>query len=129
MDEARQQRLEKREKAQVDVPREQTTSDERKMRRMRALRRKQGRNRVIVVLVSVILVFFLSLSVFDILKLKAEERDALKKQEQLKAKQEQLKEDLKDVDSEENIEDQAREKLKLTKPGETIYIPDSEEPQ
>ena len=35
----------------------------------------------------------------------------------------------KDVDSEENIEAQAREKLILTKPGETIYIPDSEEAQ
>ncbi len=129
MDEARQQRLEKREKTQIEVPQERTASDERKMKRMRALRRKQGRHRVIIILASVVLIFFLSFSVFDILKLKAEEHDALKKQEQLKAQQEQLKEDLKDVDSEENIEDQAREKLKLTKPGETIYIPDSEEAQ
>ena len=129
MDEARQQRQEKREKTQIDVPQEQTASDERKMKRMRALRRKQGRHRAIVILVSAVLIVFLSLSVIDILKLKAEEREALQKQEQLKAKQEQLKEDLKDVDSEENIEDQAREKLKLTKPGETIYIPDSEEAQ
>ena len=51
-----------------------------------------------------------------------------KKQEQLKAKQEQMEKELKDADDEENIEDQAREKLKLTKPGETIYIPESEEP-
>ena len=40
-----------------------------------------------------------------------------------------LKEDLKEADDEQNIEDQAREKLKLTKPGETVYIPDSEEPE
>lgn len=128
MDEARQQRLEKREKAHIDVLREQTASEERRMKRMRMLRKKQSRRRVIVFLAAVILIAFLCLSVFDILKLKAEEREALKKQEQLKAKQEQMQEDLKDADSEENIEDQAREKLKLTKPGETIYIPDAEEP-
>ena len=128
MDEARQQRLEKREQTKVEVPHETTASDERKMKRQRALRKKQGRRRFYVVLVTIVLLVFLSLSVVDILKLKAEEREALKKQEQLKAKQEQMKEDLKDVDSEENIEDQARERLKLTKPGETIYIPDAEEP-
>ena len=38
-----------------------------------------------------------------------------------------MQEELKDADSDENIEDQAREKLKLTKPGETIYIPETEE--
>ena len=128
MDAARQQRLEKRQREQIEVPQEQTTSDERKMRRVRALRRKQGRKRLIVFAAAAILIVVLGLSVFDIIKLKAEEHEALKQQEQLKAQQEQLKEDLKEADNEQNIEDQAREKLKLTKPGETVYIPDSEEP-
>jgi len=128
MDAARQQRLEKRQREQIDVPQEQTTSDERKMRRMRALRKKQGRKRLIVLVAAVFLIAVLGVSIFDIIKLKAEEHEVLKQQEQLKAQQEQLKEDLKDAGSEQNIEDQAREKLKLTKPGETVYIPDSEEP-
>lgn len=128
MDAARQQRLEKRQKEQIEVPQEQTTTDERKMRRVRALRRKQGRKRLIVFVAAAILIIVLGVSVFDILKLKAEEHEALKQQEQLKAQQEQLKEDLKEADKEQNIEDQAREKLKLTKPGEIVYIPDSEEP-
>ncbi len=128
MDAARQQRLEKRQKEQIEVPQEQTTTDERKMRRVRALRRKQGRKRLIVFVAAAILIVVLGVSVFDILKLKAEEHEALKQQEQLKAQQEQLKEDLKEADKEQNIEDQAREKLKLTKPGEIVYIPDSEEP-
>ena len=129
MDAARQQRLEKRQKEQIEVPQEQTTSDERKMRRVRALRRKQGRKRLVVFAAAVILIVFLGVSVIDIIKLKAEEHEVLKQQEQLKAQQEQLKEDLKEADNEQNIEDQAREKLKLTKPGETVYIPDSEEPE
>ena len=127
MDEARQQRLEKREQAQEEEFREQTASDERKLKRKRAIRKKQSRRRIFVLVVIAALVVFLGLSVANIFKLKGEEREALKKQEQLKAQQEQMKEELKDVDKEENIEDLAREKLKLTKPGETIYIPESEE--
>ena len=129
MDAARQQRLEKRQREQIEVPQEQTTTDERKMRRVRALRRKQGWKRLVVFAAAVILIVFLGVSVIDIIKLKAEEHEVLKQQEQLKAQQEQLKEDLKEADNEQNIEDQAREKLKLTKPGETVYIPDSEEPE
>ena len=129
MDQARQQRLEKRQREQIEVPQEQTTTDERKMRRVRALRRKQGRKRLVVFVAAVILIAFLGVSVIDIIKLKAEEHEVLKQQEQLKAQQEQLKEDLKEADNEQNIEDQAREKLKLTGPGETVYIPDSEEPE
>ncbi len=127
MDEARQERIEKREKLQAEELRERTASDERRLKRKRAIRKKQSRRRLLIIGVTIILLILLGVSVFNILKLKSEEREALKKQEQLKAKQEQMQEDLKDADSEENIEDQAREKLKLVKPGETIYIPDSEE--
>ena len=127
MDEARQERLEKREKAQEEEIREQTASDERRLKRKRAVRRKQSRRRLIVLGVAAFLIVMLCISIVNILQLKSEEREALKKQEQVKAKQEQMQEELKDADSDENIEDQAREKLKLTKPGETIYIPETEE--
>ena len=127
MDEARQERLEKREKAQEEEIREQTASDERRLKRKRAVRRKRSRRRLIVLGVAAFLIVMLCISIVNILQLKSEEREALKKQEQLKAKQEQMQEELKDADSDENIEDQAREKLKLTKPGETIYIPETEE--
>ena len=127
MDEARQERLEKREKAQEEEIREQTASDERRLKRKRAVRRKQSRRRLIVLGVAAFLIVMLCISIVNILHPQSEEREALKKQEQLKAKQEQMQEELKDADSDENIEDQAREKLKLTKPGETIYIPETEE--
>ena len=82
---------------------------------------------MIVIGVTIGLVVMLAFSVVNIIKLKGEEREALQKQEQLKEKQAQMQEEIKDVGNEENIEDLAREKLKLTKPGEIIYIPDSEE--
>ena len=56
--------------------------------------------------------------------LKKEQHEVLKKQEQLKEEKAKLKEDLKNINDKESIEEQAREKLKLVKPGETIYIPD-----
>ena len=127
MDEARQQRLEKREKAQAEELIERTASDERKLKRKRALRKKQSRHRLLVIGVAVVLLVMLSVSVVNIIQLKNEEREALEKQAELKAQQEQLEKELKEADSDENIEDLAREKLKLTKPGETVYIPDSEE--
>ena len=127
MDEARKERQEKREQIQAEELREKTASDERRLKRKRALRRKQSRHRLIVIGVTIALVVMLAFSIINIIKLKGEEREALKKQEQLKAKQEQMEEEIKDVGNEENVEDLAREKLKLTKPGETIYIPDSEE--
>ena len=127
MDEARQQRLEKREKAQAEELIERTASDERKLKRKRALRKKQSRHRLLIIGVAVVLLVMLSVSVVNIIQLKNEEREALEKQAELKAQQEQLEKELKEADSDENIEDLAREKLKLTKPGETVYIPDSEE--
>ena len=127
MDEARKERQEKREQIRAEELHEKTTSDERRLRRKRALRRKQSRHRLIIIGVTFALVVMLAFSVVNIIKLKGEEREALKKQEQLKAKQEQMQEEIKDVGNEENVEDLAREKLKLTKPGETIYIAESEE--
>ena len=127
MDEARQQRLEKREKAQAEELIERTASDERKLKRKRALRKKQSRHRLLIIGVAVVLLVMLSVAVVNIIQLKNEERGALEKQAELKAQQEQLEKELKEADSDENIEDLAREKLKLTKPGETVYIPDSEE--
>ena len=127
MDEARAERFEKREQIQAEELRERTASDERRLKRKRALRKKQSRRRLLVIGISVALVIMLGISVVNILKLKAEQKEALEKQEQLKAKQEQMQEELKNEDDMENIEDQAREKLKLTKPGETLYVPDSEE--
>jgi cell division protein FtsB len=127
MDEARKERQEKREQIQAEELHEKTASDERRLKRKRALRRKQSRHRLLVIGVAFVLVVMLAFSIVNIIKLKGEEREALKKQEELKAKQEQMQEEIKDVGNEENVEDLAREKLRLTKPGETIYIPDSEE--
>ena len=67
MDEARQERLEKREKAQEEEIREQTASDERRLKRKRAVRRKQSRRRLIVLGVAAFLIVMLCISIVNIL--------------------------------------------------------------
>ena len=124
MEEARQQRLQKRQTAREEAERERTASDERRIRRKRALRKKQSFRRILVGLIIVVMLGFLCASITGIVMLKKEQHEVLKKQEQLKEEKAKLKEDLKNINDKESIEEQAREKLKLVKPGETIYIPD-----
>ena len=124
MEEARQQRLQKRQTARAEAERERTASDERRIRRKRALRKKQSFRRILVGLIIVVMLGFLCASITGIVMLKKEQHEVLKKQEQLKEEKAKLKEDLKNINDKESIEEQAREKLKLVKPGETIYIPD-----
>ena len=123
MEEARQQRLQKRQTAREEAERERTASDERRIRRKRALRKKQSFRRILVGLIIVVMLGFLCASITGIVMLKKEQHEVLKKQEQLKEEKAKLKEDLKNINDKESIEEQAREKLKLVKPGETIYIP------
>lgn len=127
MDEARRARRERRSAAKEAEESERTASYERKIRRKRALRKKQARRRIVVAIVAIGLVIVLCASVVNIVKLKKEQHDVKAKQEQLKEEQEQLEKELGNINDDESIEDKAREKLKLVKPGETIYIPEESE--
>jgi cell division protein DivIC len=124
IDEARVQRLQKRRSEKDEEERERTAGNDRRIKRKRALRKKQSRRRLLIAAITTVLLIVLCASVINIVKLKNEQSDALKKQEQLQSEQKQLKKDLQNINDEQSIEDKAREKLKLIKPGETIYIPD-----
>ena len=84
MEEARQQRLQKRQTAREEAERERTASDERRIRRKRALRKKQSFRRILVGLIIVVMLGFLCASITGIVMLKKEQHEVLKKQEQLK---------------------------------------------
>lgn len=127
MDEARRQRQEKRESVRAEEERERSASDERRVRRKRALRKKQSRRKLIVMVVIIALAVILAVTIFDILRLQGEKHRAEERQKELKTEQQLLEEELDNVNTDENIEDKAREKLKLVKPNETIYIPEESE--
>lgn len=126
MDEARRERQEKRREQQEKEQEKQDQSVERKLRRMRALKKKQSRKRLLAIAVAAALIIMAIFSVAGIVKLKAKEHEMIKQQEQLEQEKAELEKELKDSDDEEVIEDEARSKLKLIKPGETIYIPQDE---
>ena len=123
MDEARKQRLDKRATVKAASGTGDAAVDARKLKRKRALKKKQLRRRLLIVGITLLLVAMLVFSCAGIIKQKKEQHEANEKQEQLKEEKQQLEKDLGDVNNIDTIEDQAREKLKFVKPGEIKYIP------
>jgi len=58
----------------------------------------------------------------NIVSLKREQHDVMQQQQQLEKQKEELQKALEDTDDTENIEEQARNQLRLIKPGETLYL-------
>lgn len=58
----------------------------------------------------------------NIVSLKREQHDVMLQQQQLEKQKEELQKALEDTDDTENIEEQARNQLRLIKPGETLYL-------
>ncbi|HPR23640.1 MAG TPA: septum formation initiator family protein [Bacillota bacterium] len=77
-----------------------------------------------------IIVLFAGLSVYKIIDLKLEENRLEGQKQELIKEQKKLKEELKNVNDPEYIEQQARKQLKLIMPGETLYVlPDEKDPE
>ena len=70
----------------------------------------------------VALAVVLFLFVMNIVSLKREQHDVMQQQQQLEKQKEELQKALEDTDDTENIEEQARNQLRLIKPGETLYL-------
>lgn len=76
------------------------------------------------IVVSMVMV---GLSVNNIVKLRAEQKELIELNEKLAAEKAALKEELKNVNDYEYIEEQARIQLRLVKPGEILYILEEDE--
>lgn len=68
------------------------------------------------------IVVILGFSIFDVYSVKKEYEKTLAKHNELLQTKEDLKEELKHVNESDYIEQQAREQLKMVKPGEIMYI-------
>ena len=64
----------------------------------------------------------LFLIVMNIVSLKKEQHDVKNEKEALEREKARLSKELEQVDQPENIEQQARDQLRLIKPGETLYL-------
>lgn len=99
-----------------------TPSGERQDRRKVALRRRQNQRRAAALIVAAVIIVVLGFSAGRILVLKHDLHTAQKEQEQYLDEKAQLEKDLKEIDDLQNLEDQARDQMRLIKPGETLYI-------
>ena len=97
-------------------------SSERQDRRRMALRRRRNSRRLIATLAAVFIVVVLGYSVGNILLLKHDLHTAEKEQVAYQEEKEQLQRDLKEIDDLQNLEEQARNQMRLIKPNETLYI-------
>ena len=120
IDEAREQRREKR-RLEKEKREEKQSRPEKAAVSQRRRTRERRRN-MVYLLIFAIIVGVIVYSIWNLWSLKQLERQA---QEELLAKQEEkerLQLELEHVESDASIEQEAREQLHMIRPGETVYI-------
>ena len=105
-----------------EAPERTGTLGERQGRRKMALRRRRNQRRAIAVAAVLFIVCILCYSVGHTLVLKHDLHVAKKEQAAYQEEKEQLEKDLKQINDLQNLEEQARDQMRLIRPGETLYI-------
>ncbi len=82
--------------------------------------------RLLLTVVVVVLVVVFSISAKNIIDLKIEQNQLKKENKELRAQKKKLEEELEQINDENYIEEQARKQLNMVKPGEILYILESE---
>ena len=75
-----------------------------------------------IAIIVVSIVGVIALSVFNVIALKKEQKDMREQQEALQKEKAQLEKELSETNDPENVEEQAREQLRLIKKGELLYV-------
>jgi len=88
---------------------------------------KKARRRLVYFAVFLIMVGVIAVSAFNIINLKITEAQTLKEQQALLAQKARLERVYSQVNSPEYIEQQARQQLKMIRPGEILYILDGKD--
>ena len=82
--------------------------------------------RIVVTVIVVVLIAVVGVSIKNVFDLRAEQDELRAKNKQLASEKASLKEELKNVNDYDYIEEQARIQLKLIRPGEILYVLDEE---
>lgn len=126
MEQARKQRLEKRRAERAKEEAKAKAAARQNTRGKMAIRKNRTRRRIMIGLVIVLILGLFSFSIFNIFSLKREQHDAEAQKKELMEEKKQLEKELEEVNDLSNVEEQARDQLRLIKPGETIFLfPDS----
>lgn len=116
---ARQERRERRKLSVAARPQKRKAPAGKPTRRqvIKSLRRK-----LVYGMIFVVIALIIGASVYNVISLKMEEAAAEEQLSALEAEKEALKEELSHVGSNDYIEQQAREQLRMIMPGETLYV-------
>ena len=80
------------------------------------------RRKIVYGLIFIVIGLIIGASAYNVIKLKIDESEAQAKLDKIMAEKQALEEELALVDSEEYIEQQAREHLRMIMPGEILYV-------
>ena len=123
MDEAREKRQAKRRSQQEALEKKQARKRrEPETRGKRAIRRKRNRNRLMAALLILLVIVFLAGWGFKVVSLVKEKHQVEAQQQALQQQKEELEQELANAGDKVPLEDIAREKLRLIKPGEILYM-------
>ena len=100
--------------------------EERRKSTKKKKRIRINRVRIVVTVIVVVLIAVVGMSLKNVFDLRAEQKALHEKNKQLGSEKASLKEELKNVNDYDYIEEQARIQLKLIRPGEILYVLDDE---
>lgn len=83
---------------------------------------KRARRRMVYLIIFLVIIGIIGASAFNIVSLKMNQAKIEKQQEDLLKQKARLENELLEIDSPEYIEQQARQQLKMIKPGELLYV-------
>ena len=122
IDQARKERLEKRRAEKAKEEEKIRYAASQNTRGKMAIRRSRRRRRLVIGLIVVGIIGAITFSLLNVISLKKEQRSMREQQEALQKEKAQLEKELSEINNPENIEEQAREQLRLIKKGEYLYV-------
>ena len=122
MEEARRQRHQKRQEEKEREEEKIRYAASQRTRGKMAIRRSRNRRRFVIALIVVGIIGAIGISLINVISLKKEQHEVMQQAKELQQEKEQLEEELSHINDPANIEEQARDQLRLIKPGETLYM-------
>ena len=122
IDKARKERLEKRQAEKAKEEEKIRYAASQNTRGKMAIRRSQRRRRLLIGIIVVCIIGVVAFSILNVVSLKKEQKNMREQQEALQKEKAQLEKELSEINDPENIENQAREQLRLIKKGEYLYV-------
>lgn len=122
IEKARKQRLEKRRAEKEKEEEKIRYAASQNTRGKMAIRRSRNRRLILIGVIVVSLIGMMVFSVFSVVSLKKEQKAMKEQQEALEKEKAQLEKELSEINDPENIEEQAREQLRLIEKGEWLYV-------